>query len=140
MAVHLNEWQDGSRNNLREPYYKGWDIWRYAHGQGTAGISKMIAAVYKPGTMLYLNYSLYAGGEVDIPRTQKQMGRELKKLFEVPKCICIVEAQKVVKSKSRYVSVQFYARMKSRPEDEKMLQVPQAAENGIVLWEPEEED
>lgn len=140
MAVHLNQWQDGEHNNIREEFYKGWDIWRYSHEKGQSGAAKMVAAVYKPGTVLYLNYALYAEGEVDIPRTQKQMSRDLKRLFGVSKCICIVEAQKVFKSANRYVSLQFYARMKSRPEDEKMLQVPQVAKDAIVLWEPEEED
>lgn len=140
MAVHLNQWQDGEHNNIREEFYKGWDIWRYSHEKGQSGAAKMVAAVYKPGTVLYLNYALYAEGEVDIPRTQKQMSRDLKRLFGVSKCICIVEAQKVFKSANRYVSLQFYARMQSRPEDEKMLQVPQVAKDAIVLWEPEEED
>ena len=142
MAKHFNTWTTGGHNGLRDEYWKSWDLWRFpvpAEKRTAVDISKVPCGMYYKG-LLYLNLMVRVDAPVDQERTRKAIMREFRELFGAKKNICVVDSQKIGGQQRWFILIQFYCRLTERPSEDIMLQVPQAAENGIVLWEPEKED
>lgn len=88
-------------------------------------------ATYSNKGVLFIQFVVESLSPLNEPRSQKNIGRELKALFGSKTYICIVHTLNGRNGKFKS-TVEYYTRLKSLPDQDKMLKVPEITQSNTV--------